>query len=166
MFNLTSTELDDARAAIDHHGYSAMLPSPPEWGVVVANWATVRDAIERIDLDVYEPLKPLKTFAPKGRGTVRPLHMLHPQDLLIYTALTLIAKNDIEGARVPPAAKRVFSYRADVAKPTELYGSAGSYDAYQAELRRKATFARVKYVAIADIADFYPRIYQHRLADC
>ena len=163
MFYLTTSELDDARAAIDHHGYSAMLPPPPEWSVVTANWATVRDAIERIDLDTYVPLAPLRTFAPKGRATIRPLHMLHPQDLVIYTALTLAAKNVIENARAPTTSKRVFSYRADVATPGQLYASAGSYDAYRAELRRKAGVAQVKYVAVADIADFYPRIYQHRL---
>ena len=163
MFHLTAQELDDARAAIDHHGYSAMLPPPPEWSVVTANWATVRDAIVQIDLDTYDPYKPLRIFAPKGRAIIRPLHMLHPQDLLIYTALTLITKNDIENARIPTKARRVFSYRAQAQKPTELYTSAGSYEAYRDQLRRKAGAAWVKYVAVADIADFYPRIYQHRL---
>src|SRR5688572_5790050 len=109
MFFLTAQELENARAAIDRHGYSAMLPAPPEWGVVASNWASIRDAIERIDLDTYDPYAPLKSFAPKGRATVRPLHLLHPQDLLIYTALTLIAKNDVEAARVPRSTKRVFS---------------------------------------------------------
>lgn len=140
-----------------------MLPDPPEWAVVVANWPAVRDVLEKIDLDTYEPFKSMRVFAPKTRATIRVMHMLHPQDLLIYTALVLIAKNDIEANRVPPKAKRVFSYRADPAKAQILYGSRGSYEAYRDQLDGKATKDKVKFVALADVADFYPRIYQHRL---
>lgn len=163
MFALTSAELDNAKAAIAHHGYSAMLPQPPEWQVVEANWPAIRDSLERIDLDTYEPQKPMRVFAPKNRASVRLLYMLHPQDLILYTALTLIAKNDIEANRIPVSARKVFSYRADTTKPAELYDSRGSYEAYRAQLRARASKGSVRYVAVADIADFYPRIYQHRL---
>lgn len=163
MFALSTQELDNALAAIQHHGYSTMLPDPPEWGVVAANWPAVRDVIEKLDLDTYEPFKLMRVFAPKSRANVRVMHLLHPQDLLIYTALVLIAKNDIEANRVPAKAKRVFSYRADPSKHQVLYGSRGSYDAYRDQLDAKAAKEKVKFVAMADVADFYPRIYQHRL---
>lgn len=100
MFTLTTTELDNAYAAISHHGYSAMLPDPPEWAVVAANWPSIRDVLEKIDIDIYEPFRPMRAFAPKSRANVRVIHLLHPQDLLIYTALTLIANNDIEINRI------------------------------------------------------------------
>jgi len=163
VFTLTTAELDNARAAIAHHGYSAMLPQPPEWQAVEANWPAIRDSLERIDLDTYDPQKPMKVFAPKNRASVRLLYMLHPQDLILYTALTLIAKNDIEANRIPISDKKVFSYRGETNKPTELYESRGSYEAYRAQLKLRANRASVRYVAVADIADFYPRIYQHRL---
>lgn len=163
MFYLRSDELDNALAAISHHGYSTMLPEPPEWQVVTANWPVIRDVLEKIDLDTYEPFKALSVFAPKSRANVRITHILHPQDLIIYTALVLIAKNDIERSRVPVRSKRVFSFRADPSNPHELYGSKGSYEAYRQQLGKKAGLARAKFVAVADIADFYPRIYQHRL---
>src|SRR4051812_4212576 len=124
-FALTSDELDNAFAAISHHGYSAMLPEPPEWPIVAANWPAVRAILEKIDLDTYDPFAPMRVFAPKTRANVRVIHMLHPQDLLIYTALVLIAKNDIEAHRVPTKAKRVFSYRADMKNPQVLYGARG-----------------------------------------
>jgi hypothetical protein len=163
MFNLSALELDCAFAAISHHGYSTMLPQPPEWAVVTANWPAIRESIERIDLDVYEPVKPLKVFAPKNRANIRLLHLLHPQDLIVYTALVLISKSDIEASRIPLNAKRVFSYRADIRKPNELYNSRGTYEAYQKQLAIRAAKPRVRFAAIADIADFYSRIYQHRL---
>ncbi|HOW74734.1 MAG TPA: RNA-directed DNA polymerase [Candidatus Competibacteraceae bacterium] len=163
MFNLTKAELDDAFHAIRHHGYSAMLPEPPEWAAIVANWVTIRDALEKIDLDTYEPYKLMRVYAPKNRANIRVVHLLHPQDLLIYTALVLIAKNDIELNRVALKAKRVFSYRTDISKQNILYEARNSYAKYRQQLRAKCTVASVKYVAVADIADFYPRIYQHRL---
>ncbi|WP_336683685.1 RNA-directed DNA polymerase [Stenotrophomonas maltophilia] len=163
MFALTAQELENSFSAIQHHGYSAMLPAPPEWDVVVANWPAIRDAIAQIDLDTYTPRKPMLVFSPKNRANVRALHLLHPQDLLIYTALTLIAKNDIEANRIPVRSKRVFSYRAEPTKDGELYNARGAYDLYQTRLAELAERPAFKYVAIADIADFYARIYQHRL---
>ena len=163
MFFLTTEELDSAFAAITHHGYSAMLPAAPEWSVITSNWVAVRDSINSIDLDTYEPYKPTSVFAPKNRASVRILHLLHPQDLIIYTALVLIAKNDIEANRIPTKARRVFSYRANVGNDKVLYNAKGSYEAYRSELKQRAARAAVRYVAVADIADFYQRIYQHRL---
>lgn len=163
MFHLTVEDLENARAAIERHGYSAMLPPPPEWTIVVQSWAAVRDSIAGLDLDTYTPYKALTVFAPKNRANVRVLHLLHPQDLLIYTALALIAKNDIESNRVPKKFKRVFSYRSDASREKELYASAGSYEGYRKQLLLKARLTRAKYVSVADIADFYPRINQHRL---
>ncbi|MFJ3151374.1 RNA-directed DNA polymerase [Pseudomonas hunanensis] len=163
MFNLTEAELDNARDAIDHHGFSTMLPTPPEWEVVKNNWTTVRAALEKLDLDTYEPFKLTKVFAPKNRANIRVVHLLHPQDLIIYTALVLIAKNDIEQSRIPVRAKKVFSYRVDTSSDTTLYEVKNSHEKYRNQLEVKAETPATKYVAMADIADFFPRVYQHRL---
>lgn len=163
MFNLTKDELDNAFSSICHHGYSTMLPEPAEWQIIHDNWSAIREGIEKIDLDTYEPYKPMAVFAPKSRANIRVTHLLHPQDLIIYTALVLIAKNDLEANRVTERSKRVFSYRADTNNAQVLYASRGSYEEYLTQLSAKSDKAAVKFVAIADIADFYPRIYQHRL---
>ena len=84
--------LDNAFAAINHHGYSAMLPEPIEWIKVKNKWTEIRDNIKEIDLDSYDPYKPMKIFAPKSRANIRVVHLLHPQDIIIYTALVLIVK--------------------------------------------------------------------------
>ncbi|MGC4049129.1 MAG: RNA-directed DNA polymerase [Paludibaculum sp.] len=163
MFFLTSNELDNALEAINYHGFSTMIPPPPEWGVVNDNWLAIKGAIEKIDLDTYDPILPLKIFGPKSRANIRIMHMLHPQDLLIYTALVLIAKDDIERNRIPTGAKRVFSYRVDAGCPKKIYGTKSSHEKYREQLDIKSQARAVKFVGIADIADFYPRIYQHRL---
>jgi hypothetical protein len=163
MFKLTELETDAAIDAIIHHGYSAMLPQPLEWEDVLINRIEIRDYIKELDLDTYEPFKPMRVFAPKNRANIRIVHLLHPQDLIVYTALTLIIKNDIESNRLSKKAKRVFSYRVDPTRPDRLYDAKGAHDAYIKCLTTKAEKPTVKFVGIADIADFYPRIYQHRL---
>jgi hypothetical protein len=163
VFKLTSGEIEQAIEAINHHGYSAMLPKPGEWEDVVSNQDEIRDCISEIDLDTYEPFRPMKMFAPKSRANIRVVHLLHPQDLIIYTALTLIVKNDIEASRISKKSKRVFSYRVDPQKDNRLYDARGAHESYLDCLSSKANRNSIKFVGIADIADFYPRIYQHRL---
>jgi hypothetical protein len=137
MFQLTEAELQNAFEAISHHGNSAMLPPPYEWRSVVDKWPDVKAYLAQQDLDVYEPYKPLRVFAPKTRANIRVLHLLHPEDLLIYTALVLIVKNDIENERIPRQSRRVYSYRVDVLAPNRLYNTRGAYDAYLAQLEKK-----------------------------
>ena len=163
MFNLTEDELQSAFEAINHHGYSAMLPPAYEWKTVQQKWPEIRENLAKLDLDVYKPYKPLRVFAPKSRANIRVVHLLHPEDLILYSALVLIVKNDLEAARISRHAQRVFSYRANARERNRFYDSRGAYDAYLNQLRMKARKARTSFVAIADIADFYPRIYQHRL---
>ncbi len=163
MFKLTSEEIERAIEAVNHHGYSAMIPQPVEWDDVVTNKNDIRDYIAEIDLDTYKPFNAMKMFAPKSRANIRVVHLLHPQDLIIYTALTIIVKNDIESNRISKKSRRVFSYRVDTSKDNRLYYSKGSHEAYLQCLRGKSQKNSTKFVAIADIADFYPRIYQHRL---
>ena len=163
MFKLTDQELDNARDAISHHGYSALIPPPPEWTTVKDNWLQIREHLVTVDLDNYNPHKPLLVFAPKSRANIRVVNLLHPEDLILYTALVLIIKDDLEAARVPKRARRVFSYRTSPKTPNRLYSTRGAYTNYKTELRRKANKDTTRYVSVADIADFYPRIYQHRL---
>lgn len=136
---------------------------PPEWEIVNSNWPTIRAALEKIDLDTYEPFKLTKVFAPKNRANIRVVHLLHPQDLIIYTALVMIAKDDIEKSRISKKAKKVFSYRVDINNKAILYEVRNSHEGYRRQLELKADALSIKYVAMADIADFFPRIYQHRL---
>lgn len=162
-FHLTESEIQAAFDAIEYHGYSALMPTPPEWSVFRSELSAIKTEIAQIDLDTYQPCKPLRIYAPKSRATVRVVSLLHPIDLLIYTALTLAIKSDIEAARQPVSKKISFSYRSDLTDPGRLYLSIPSFSDFKTRLDRKSSPSSVKYIAIADIADFYPRIYQHRL---
>lgn len=163
LFKLSESELQNGFEAIEHHGYSALLPTPPEWSVLRSQWSDIKTEIAAIDLDTYTPTPPLRIYAPKNRATVRVVSLLHPVDLIVYTSLTLIVIDDLEANRIPVGKKTVFSYRADTSASNRLYRTDTAFPMFQARLKERNGRARVGYVGIADIADFYPRIYQHRL---
>jgi hypothetical protein len=43
VFKLSEQELEYAFEAINHHGYSAMLPEPIEWVDIQNKWQEVKD---------------------------------------------------------------------------------------------------------------------------
>lgn len=161
MFKLTAAELDQAKRALDHHGYSTMLPSPAEWADLTTHWPDVRAVLCDIDLEQYRPFQPLVVTAAKTSNSTRPVHILHPQDMLFYTSLTMLLKDDIEASRVSVTEHRIYSYRASREINTLYSTTTKLHDAYMERLKQKA--AEYKFVAVTDIADFYPRISQRGL---
>ena len=165
MFKLTIDEIDSAKAAIDHHGYSTLLPRPPEWADVTTHWLKIKGDIGGLDLDDYTPKRPIIVTVSKKEWGVRHVHLLHPEDLLIYTALTIVIKRDIEAARSPKTKWRSYSYRAS-SRSDRLYESTkATYPRYIESLERKAAKARTHTVAVTDIADLYASVSHARLRD-
>lgn len=74
---------------------------PPEWVDVCKYWRDIRHHLCRIDLTDYTPRQSLSIMVAKGERSVRHVHLLHPEDMLLYTSLMLIVKNDIERVRIP-----------------------------------------------------------------
>ena len=57
----------------------------------------------------------------------------------------------------------VFSYRLSPEKDGQLFDPLVGYDKFSTRSRELLTDKTFTHVALADIADFYPRIYHHRL---
>lgn len=165
MLSLSEVELDRALAAIRGHGYGDFFPEPPELSLLATNWAEIRAELVRVDLDLYEGYDVTFSFAPKSRLNLRRVALLHPYDLVFYTALVLAMRNGINAARLQLHEGRVFSYRADSAPPYMLYVDPPGYRDFTEVVKGRVNGAPDSYVGITDIADFYPRIYQHRLVN-
>jgi hypothetical protein len=76
--------------------------------------------------------------------------------------LVIAIGDDIEKARVPADKETVFSYRFnyDATRNTVFDRKIGWPEFQQTSIKRSKEFS---HVLICDIADFYPRIYHHRL---
>ena len=72
-------------------------------------------------------------------------------------------RDDIAAARLPPSAQRVFSFRSEGARGDMLYAFKPGYKEFKDRQRKRTKPKSIRFVGIADIGDFYPRIYTHRL---
>ena len=163
MLRLKKLELDHAKQAIEHHGYSTLLPMPAEWEDLANHWSDIRAGLCNIDLERYEPRRPIVITAAKNEKSARRLHLLHPEDMLIYTSMVLIVKDDIEAARLPRTDQRVYSYQASCCKNRIYDTTQHLYENYIERLRIKAKKGITRYVGVSDISNFYPSISQRKL---
>jgi hypothetical protein len=165
MLELDGQLLDSALEAVANHGYGDFFPEPPELPIILAKWDELRPYLADLDLDTYNGYDRVTTFAPKSRLNIRHVTLLHPFDLIIYTALVLALRDDITAARLPESEKRVFSFRADGAVASTLYNDSPSYGDFKESVKRRVAKKSNRFVGITDIADFYARVYQHRLVN-
>jgi len=101
-------------------------------------------------------------LSPKARYGFRVITQLDPLDFLVYAGLVRELGPDIETARISPSI--VFSYRFSLSSGGQLFEPAIDYSDFRAKAEEllKAD-STISHVAVTDIADFYPRIYHHRL---
>ncbi|HVA18038.1 MAG TPA: RNA-directed DNA polymerase [Candidatus Dormibacteraeota bacterium] len=164
MLSLTEAELDTGLAAIKFHGYSDFFPTPPEFNILLNNWPAFRTYLAGLDLDNYDAYSPpLELSAPKSRINLRRVTLLHPFDLVIYTAIVMLLRDDISKARIPENERRVFSFRAESCGANALYKHKPSYPEFRREVLKRAKQQPRGWIVLADIADFYYRLYQHRV---
>ena len=163
-FHLTEGEIERAKRVIENYDYGIFFPPPTEWKSVSEHWEEIRTHLVGVDLDGYQPREPLRSHAPKSRINLRPVVLLHPFDLLIYTALVLIVRDDLEVQRDPPKKRRVFSHRSTPEIVDALYVPTGpAHEAYRTRQLERAALIGNKTVAVTDISDFFPRVLQHPL---
>jgi len=160
--NLSTALLKRALKATLRHGYGTFFAEPPELGILKDNWTELVVDLSRVDLDTYQGYDAILSFAPKSRLNVRRVGLLHPYDFVFYTALVLALKTSISKSRLP--ADKVFSYRTEGTSPSELYKRGASWKNFRSSVAKRATKSNC-IVGVTDIADFYPRIYHHRLVN-
>ncbi len=158
---LTGEELDRALGVLERTTHGAFFPRPFEFDALRQHWAKVRPTLEGVDLLSFKPESAHTAFAPKQRYAVRPVVLLDPVDEVLFTALTIRVARRIEAKRIPVTRDIVFSHRYSDARPGSLFAEKPSWVEFDEKAQVHAVGA--SFVATADIVDFYPRIYLHRL---
>ena len=168
-YRVSPKALDFALAHVERQGDTDILPPAFEFHAIRHSWSSVRDYLATQDLDTWQ-VRPLrKCMAPKGPLGFRIATQLDPLDMLLLTALVWEAGTRIERARVSP--RVVFSHRFAPLSNGRLYSTEGSYEGFRRKSLELATqrpfFSTINphsgWVVMTDIADFYPRLYTHRL---
>jgi hypothetical protein len=144
-------------------GDTDVFPIPFEFQALKADWPNVSSNLIKEDLDNWKT-RPLRSLlSPKGGFGFRIITQLDPLDFLVFAALIYEIGGDLEKERVPENAEIVFSHRMAPEKDGRLYSDGCGYRQFQQKANEIVKTKEFSHVAVTDIADFYPRIYAHRL---
>jgi hypothetical protein len=110
----------------------------------------------------FKPIQYILT--PKNRYVFdyRKAALINPACVAKYTAIVLLAANDIEKARVPVSEQIVFSSRFNPVG-NELFRKDVTYAAWRERVKVLANEDGCTYVVQCDIASFYDRVNLHRI---
>ncbi|WP_316196741.1 RNA-directed DNA polymerase [Bradyrhizobium sp. SZCCHNS3053] len=153
--------------AIDHfvmYGDTDVFPHPIETAFLIEKKNEIAAELSVLDLDGFEPAQSIETIAPKSRWGFRIVHQLPLLETILYTAAAIEIGSDIENIKRPIGEFGPFGYRFDGAgKDGSLFVSDRSYKHWLAWQRDQLERAEYSHVVATDIADFYQRIYFHRI---
>lgn len=159
---LNEASLDWARAHLMRLGDTDFLPKPFELEAIDYAWDDVKTLLLKSDLDTRPAGALRRCLAPKGRYSYRIVTQLDPLDSLIYAALVHEIGDELEQSRVQTGEGVVFSSRFSPLPSGVMYARDYRWASF-ADRCRELSEESCEYVVIADIADFFPRIYYHRV---
>ena len=122
--------------------------------------------LSKLDLDTHEPMQAIETLAPKSKYGFRVVHQQQLLDVVLFTAAVIEVAEDLQKNRTPKGGYGSFSYHFNPKGKSSLFSKKGTYRDWlkkQQLFHKKQKFAEVIF---ADIADFYQRIYLHRIENC
>jgi len=151
---------------MDAVGDTDLYPRLPEAAFFSACSAEVAHLVGKMNIGGYNPVSSVEVLTPKSNLGFRIGHQLTAPDALIYTAAVIESANGIEALRESTSGEVAFSYRYDSQGGPRLFKvNRGFHDwlSHLVSFGGTGPFADAKPVLETDIADFYQRIYFHRI---
>ena len=151
---------------IDAVGDTDLYPRLPEAAFFVACFEEVASFVGKLNVGNYNPVSSVEVLTPKSKLGFRIGHQLTASDNLIYTAAVIENAEGIEDLRNKTSGEVAFSYRYDSRGGPRLFKAHRGFNDWLGHLvsfGQTGPFADAKPVLETDIADFYQRIYFHRV---
>lgn len=160
---LKEKALDWALLHLEKYGDTTIFPLPFEYQAIRQSWPIIKDKIKKIETSNIKVRPCRRCLTPKHAFGFRIPTQLDPLDTIIYSALVLEIGNDIENTRIPIEKNIVFSNRFKPTAEGAMYDKDINWQEFQKRSSELGTENSSSFVVIADIADFYQRIYIHPL---
>lgn len=157
---------DSIRSAIQHlcrFGDTDIFPHLFELLFLSENIEEVAKLLSETDLQNFNPSHSVEALAPKSRYGFRIANQLMFVDALVFLAGVIELGPDLETLKAPHEELGPFAYRFEDQSNGSLFAPNRSYRnwiGFQREFSEQSDFSHVVYT---DIADFYQRIYFHRI---
>ncbi len=169
MLRISEISLDWALMHIEKYGDTDIFPVPFEYKVIRHQWEKgLKKYLLEQDLLKWTVRPHRRLLTPKHKYGFRVSTQLDPLDCILFTSLVYEIGSDIEKYRLPKEQKIAFSNRFLPNSDGDMYDKEynwGSFQKRSEELLEEieADSWSDPYVVVADIADFFPRIYSHPL---
>lgn len=164
MLKLQEESLDWALRNIECYGDTDIFPTPFEFEAIRASWdSKIKSYLREQDLLNWRIRTSRRSLTPKHRFGFRIATQLDPFDSIIFNALVYEIGKDIEKSRIDKREEIVFSNRFLPNNEGQMFDPDYNWNAFQKKSLDLSNSGEYLYVVVADIADFYPRLYAHPL---
>lgn len=160
---LTDAGLDWALQHAQKWHDTDIFPEIFEFKAIADGWNEIKTSLQQHDILEWTVRSYRQCLVPKHRFGFRISTQLDPLDFLIFTALIREIGEKLEAARIPAADSIVHSYRFQPDADGRMFSDKFTYRTFQTHSHEKCDAAKPSHVVIADIADFFPRLYTHRI---
>lgn len=144
-------------------GDTDIFPKSFEFAAIADDWKDVKASIQSADILQWTVRPFRRCLVPKHRFGFRISTQLDPLDFLIFTALIREVGEKLEACRIPVADNIVHSYRFLPDGDGRMFSDEYTYRSFQKASHDACDESAPTHVVIADIADFFPRLYTHRI---
>ena len=166
MLKLKGDSLDWALSHALLKGDTDILPHAFEFQALKHNWDNVKKHLLEQDVLGWQSRPLRRCLSPKRRYGFRIATQIDPLDFLIFSALTYEIGEDLESHRLPwqpDGDHNVVSSRFAPNKDGELFDPGIGYKTFQQRSNEISSDNAFTHVVLTDIADFFPRLYLHRV---
>ncbi len=163
MLTLSRPSLDWALKQAERFGDTDIFPLPFEFSAIRHEWDRLADLLSSSNILNWAVRPNRECLSPKSAYSFRISTQLDPLDWLIYSALIYEIGEELEAFRLPPEEGIVFSCRFEPQPNGTMFSRHTTYRQFQERSRELASRHNEQYVVVADIADFFPSLYHHRV---
>jgi hypothetical protein len=177
LLKLRNDSLEWALKHIENYGDTDIFPVPFEYEAIrhlwerstreLPNGSTLKAHLRDQDMLQWTVRDYRRSLTPKHKYGFRLSTQLDPLDTLVYLALIYEIGEDIESKRIPVEKNVSFSYRFSPNEDGRMFDTDTNYGSFLSYCEAKVDEIigddNIKYIVVADIADFFPRLYLHPL---
>ncbi|MGY3314642.1 hypothetical protein ACV242_003138 [Peribacillus simplex] len=152
--------------ALNHaleYGDTDIFPVPFEYDAIKHDWDNIVSWLQDVNVLEWTTRPFRRCLTPKNRFGFRISTQLDPIDYLIFTSLVYEIGMDIESRRVPAEQNIVHSYRFSPDSNGKFFDESKNFGTFTSTAREIVETDVFSYVIIADISDFFAKLYSHRL---
>jgi hypothetical protein len=148
---------------IEEFGDTVFMPRCFEYQAIRHSWTDIKTWIMAQDLRSWAALDLRRLLASKSTYSYRYVTQLDPIENLVFTSLVYQLGPQLEAMRLPKSRNAVYSWRFEPLPTGQMYSPDMRWYHFNERCSELARARRCRYVVVADIADFFSRVYSHPL---